>query len=254
VAETHREEAPWVDPDRRDGDDDEPFEGGLAAPLLQGYDVAGWYLPAEETGGDFFDFQEPGAGRLAVALGDVSGHGCGPARLAVACRALFRAILSQTHEPARLISEVNRLLGMDDLDDRFVTAFFGVLRRESHRLEYVSAGQGPILFYSHRGGSITELEIQGFPLGLAPGLAFGPGAEVVFDRGDFLALVTDGFFEWFNEAGECFGIERTKAQIVRDRDKPAAEMIRRLHASVLHFAAGSPQPDDLTAVVIKRLA
>ena len=178
----------------------------------------------------------------------------GPRSVAASCRALLRATLTQTHEPARVITEVNQLLCRDELDDRFVTAFFGILRYETHRLEYVSAGQGPILFYSRGNGTIDELAIQGFPLGLSPGLLFGPSEEVEFARGDFLALVTDGFFEWFNNAGECFGIERTKAQLTRDRDQPAAEIIRRLHASVLDFAGGSPQPDDLTAVMIKRLS
>jgi sigma-B regulation protein RsbU (phosphoserine phosphatase) len=133
-----------------------------------------------------------------------------------------------------------------------VTAFFGILHSETHRLEYQSAGQGPILFYSHSNGTIDELPIPGFPLGIAPGVLFGTSEEVAFARGDILALVTDGFFEWFNNAGECFGIERTKAQLARDRDQPAAEIIRRLHAAVLDFAAGAPQPDDLSAVMIKR--
>jgi phosphoserine phosphatase len=151
-----------------------------------------------------------------------------------------------------VLVQVNQLLCQDWLDDRFVTAFFGILRPETHRLDYVSAGQGPILFLGHAAGEIEELEIQGFPLGLAADIVFGPMVRVAFDQGDLLALVTDGFFEWFNARGECFGIERTKAQIERDRDQPASEIIRRLYSSVLEFAAGSPQPDDLTAVVIKR--
>jgi phosphoserine phosphatase RsbU/P len=239
VAETHRDEAPRVNTGRWDG---------------EGYDVAGWYLPAEGTGGDFFDFEEPVAGCLAVSLGDVSGHGSGPTQVAAACRTMLRATLVQTLEPARVITEVNRLLCQESLDDRFVTAFFGILRRETHRLEYLSAGQGPILFYSQASGTIEELAIQGFPLGLSPGLLFEPSEAVEFAQGDFLALVTDGFFEWFNNAGECYGMERTKAQLACDCDRPAAEMIRRLHASVLDFADGSAQPDDLTAVMIKRVS
>ena len=221
---------------------------------MEGYDVAGWCLPAEETGGDFYDFQDLRGGGLAVALGDVSGHGAGPARLAASCRVLLRATARQNDEPARVITEVNQLLCREELDDRFVTAFFGILHHETHRLGYASAGQGPILFYSRTKDTIDELAIQGFPLGLTPNLAFGPTEEIEFARGDFLALVTDGFFEWFNAAGECFGIERTKAQLTHDRDKPAAEIIRRLHACVLDFAGGTPQPDDLTAVMIKRLS
>jgi phosphoserine phosphatase len=224
------------------------------APTLEGYDIAGWYQPADETGGDFFDFPDRGPGRVGVAIGDVSGHGVGPALVVAACRAFLRATLIQTDEPSRVITQVNQLLCHDQLEDRFVTAFFGMVGRDAHQIEYVSAGQGPILFYSRERGTISELEIQGFPLGLSPDLTFGPPETVKFAPGDFLAVITDGFFEWFNPQGECFGIERMKAQVARDCDRPAAEIIRQLHATVLDFAAGSPQPDDLTAVVIKRLA
>jgi sigma-B regulation protein RsbU (phosphoserine phosphatase) len=170
-----------------------------------------------------------------------------------AFRAFLRATLIQTDEPSRVITQVNQLLCHDHLEDRFVTAFFGILRRGEHQLDYVSAGQGPVLYYSHARGELEELEIQGFPLGLSPDLSFGPPATVSFGPGDFLALITDGFFEWFNPHGECFGIDRMKAQVVRDRDRSAADIIRHLHAKVLEFAEGSPQPDDLTAVIIKRL-
>ena len=239
MAETHRDEAPRVKIERWDAG---------------GYDVAGWCLPAEETGGDFFDFEEPRrrqAGHRPRRCQRTrrrarAGRGYVPR--------VLRATVAHTQEPARVITEVNRRLCREELDDRFVTAFFGILCCETHRLEYLSAGQGPILFYSRSRSTIDELAIQGFPLGLSPSLLFDPSKEVEFACGDFLALVTDGFFEWFNKAGECFGIERTKAQLTRDRDRPAAEIIRRLHASVLDFAGGSPQPDDLTAVVIKRVS
>jgi phosphoserine phosphatase len=270
VAETDRDDAPRVDPPgrhRKDlADQGERFERDLeiarqiqeallprVCPAVVGYDIAGWYLPAEETGGDFFDFQEPGPDGLAVAVGDVSGHGFGPALVAASCRAYLRAILTHTNEPAQVVTQVNQLLCKDQLDDRFVTAFVGVLRRAGHRLDYVSAGQGPILFFSRAIARVDELVIQGYPLGLAPALSFGPPVGVEFAAGDFLALVTDGFFEWFNSEGECFGIERTKIELARNSDQSASEIIRRLHASVLAFVGQSPQPDDLTAVVIKRV-
>jgi phosphoserine phosphatase len=239
-----------------DGPGDGPWPDAVMprdAPPIDGYDVAGWYHPTEETGGDFFDFEDRGGGRLAIALGDVSGHGYGPGLIATACLTLLRAALLEGDDPARTVARLNRDLGPDRIEDRFVTAFYGVLDRREHRLRYVSAGQGPILFFSRARGTITELGIQGFPLGLSPHDSYGPPQDVALAPGDYLAVFTDGFFEWFNPQGECFGVERMKAQIDRDRDRPAAEMIERLYAAVLEFAAGSPQPDDLTAVVIKRV-
>jgi phosphoserine phosphatase len=256
VAEPHRDQREPREPPEHDRDAACQIQQAFRpreSPALEGYDIAGWYHPADETGGDFFDFQELASGVLGIALGDVSGHGFGPALVAASCGALLRATLTETHDPAEVLTRLNQLLAQVELEDRFVTAFFGVLEREMFRMKYVSAGQGPILFYSRATGQIDELPIQGFPLGLGTDSWFGPAVTIVLAPGDFLAVVTDGFFEWYNTQGECFGIDRTKDHLVRDRDEPAAEVIRRLHASVLDFVGGTPQPDDLTAVVIKRL-
>jgi sigma-B regulation protein RsbU (phosphoserine phosphatase) len=262
VTETDPGDAAGVDPERRGADlrgvpesldSSPPSRAPSSAPRLDGYDIAGWSLPEGAAGGDFFEFHDLEGDRLAVMAGDVTGHGPAAARIAEQCRALLHAVLLQTVEPAQVITQLNQLLCARDLDERIVTGFFGVLQAAENRIEYVSAGQGPLLFSSYAKGTIDELEIQGFPLGLSPTLTFGPPGGVVLAPGDFLALITDGFFEWFNGRGECYGVERMKAQILRDRDQPAAAIIARLHASVLEFADGSPQPDDLTAVLIKRL-
>jgi phosphoserine phosphatase RsbU/P len=222
-------------------------------PSVAGFDVAGWNQPADETGGDFFDFHDRPDGNLAVTVADVSGHGVGPALVAAECRAFLRATLLQSDEPDVVIPQVNHLLCESLPENRFVTAFFGLLRREEHRLDYISAGHGPILFYSRAAGTFRELPIQGFPLGLSRGRPFGEPHAVAFAAGDFLAIVTDGFFEWLDPRGECYGIDRLQDQLRRDTDRPAAEIIRSLHQGVLAFSCGTHQLDDLAAVVIKRV-
>jgi phosphoserine phosphatase len=221
--------------------------------LVAGFDVAGWNQPADETGGDFFDFHPRPNGDLAVTVADVSGHGVGPALVAAECRAFFRALLLQTDAPEIVIPQVNHLLCESLPEDRFVTSFFGLLQSEEHRLVYLSAGHGPIVFYSYALGTFRELPIQGFPLGLSADRPFGPPNSLVFAPGDIVAVVTDGFFEWLDPQGECFGIDRLREQLRRNADRPAAEIVQALHQSVLDFASGTPQLDDLAAVVIKRV-
>jgi phosphoserine phosphatase len=221
-------------------------------PSIAGFDVAGWNQPAEATGGDFFDFHPRPNGDLAVTVADVSGHGVGPALVAAECRAFFRALLLQTDAPEIVIPQVNDLLCESLPEDRFVTSFFGLLQSEGHRLVYLSAGHGPILLYSHSLGTVHELPIQAFPLGLCADRPFGPPNCVAFAPGDLVAVVTDGFFEWLDPEGECFGIDRLQEQLRRHADRSAAEIVQALHQSVLAFASGTPQLDDLAAVVIKR--
>lgn len=182
MAERRRDDTARVDPEPSAGV--APGESGVdvalqilpvlpawSSPRIDGYDIAGWHQPADETGGDFVDFQNFGGGRLSITIGDVSGHGIGPSLIVDECRALLYATLLETTEPARVLARVNRLLcGLARLDDRFVTVFFGMLDASAPdpALTYVSAGQGPILLFQQGCLLPQEQLIQGFPLGLGP--------------------------------------------------------------------------------------
>lgn len=221
-------------------------------PQIPGFDIAGWNKPADETGGDCYDFLALDGGRLAIVVADATGHGIGPALMIAECRALFRAIIGLSQDLAAVSARVNDLLCEDLLEDRFVTAFFSVLSAEDHSLSYLSAGHGPLLKYVHATDEIAELRANAVPLGIMPGLPFESPDRFDMQPGDMMILVTDGFFEWANPAEEQFGIGRLCDLIRRHRDLPSAEIIHRMHEAVVNFTAGTPQGDDLTAVIIKR--
>jgi sigma-B regulation protein RsbU (phosphoserine phosphatase) len=223
------------------------------APRVVGYDVAGWNRPADETGGDFFDFQLLNNGALAVTLADVTGHGVGPALIAAECRALLRASLSLTQHLERVLALVNDLLSADLPDDRFVTALVGVLEPAEHRFWYVSAGHGPLLHYRAATRQVVDLPISGLPLGIIPGQEYDLSAPTELGPGDVLAFVTDGILEWPSPSGEQFGVKRMECLLREHHGAPAAELIERTHRAVGSFSRGTPQQDDLTAVIIKRL-
>jgi sigma-B regulation protein RsbU (phosphoserine phosphatase) len=223
-----------------------------SAPVVPGFDLAGWNLPADQTGGDFFDFQElPGVG-LALTLADVSGHGIGPALLAAECRALLRASLTWSPSLERVVPRVNELLAGDVRGGQFVTAFVGLLQPAEGRCAYLSAGQGPILFYRAADGAILDLPSVGLPLGILPGAVYPLPEPILLAPGDILWLCTDGFIEWPDAAGRRSGSEFLRTLLHRLHHLPAAELIQSAYRAVLDFAAGAPQQDDLTAVVLKR--
>lgn len=224
-----------------------------ALPLIAGFDIAGWNRQAEATGGDFFEFHQVSGERLAIVVADVCGRGAAAATVADECRAALHATYELTGEPAQVAERVNRQFFTGRTPDRFVTAFIGLLDRSEFQLSYLSAGHGPNWFYSSAQGCLRELETHGYPLALVADETFKPPSVVRFEPGDFVAIMTDGFFEWIDGNGDCFGIERVCAQILRDRDRTAAEIIAGLYQTLLSFAGGVPQADDLTAVVIKRL-
>jgi len=134
-----------------------------------------------------------------------------------------------------------------------VTCFFGVLDAPAGRVAYASAGQGPIVFYDRAADRFDQHAATAMPLGVIEGMDFDELVDRDLPSGDMLIVITDGFFEASDPAGEPFGMERICEMIRRDRDRPAAEIIARLWAAVEAFTAGAPQADDLTAVIVKRL-
>jgi phosphoserine phosphatase len=223
------------------------------SPRIPNYDIAGWNKPTDETGGDFYDFQVLNSGALALTIADVTGHGIGPALIAAECRALLRACLSLTQNLERVLALVNDLLNQDLPDDRFVTAFVGLLEPAEHRFSYISAGQGPVFHFTRSTGEVREMPTSGLPLGVLPGRSYELSRAFVFVPGDLLLFATDGFVEWPDPERNRFGNERVYALLKRHHSLPAAELIQVMHRSACEFARGTPQRDDLTAVVIKRI-
>jgi serine phosphatase RsbU (regulator of sigma subunit) len=223
-----------------------------AAPAIAGYEVAGWNRPADETGGDFFDFLPLDDGRLAVAIADATGHGIGPALVSVEARALLRAVAGGSAGLEASVNAVHRLLCLDLPENRFVTAFCGVLDSSSAALDYLSAGQGPILLYEAATASVRDLPVQGLPLAFFPEATYEGVVQVRLAPGDALVLLTDGFYEWADAHGDAFGEERVRDLIRQLHDRPAAEIIAAIYRAVVDFAGGTRQADDLTAVIVRR--
>jgi sigma-B regulation protein RsbU (phosphoserine phosphatase) len=222
-------------------------------PDVPGFEIAGWNQAADQTGGDYFDWLALPDGRLIVTLADVTGHGIGPALIVAVCRAYMRASTSMGDTAlSHALSRVNDLLHEDIPDERFVTAVVGVLDPKTSSMSLVSAGQAPILFYEAAADTVHNWDADDLPLGVMPGLAFDDHRTIDFKPGDTLVLTTDGFFEWPNPAGEMFGTARLVDFVAKHQDLPPQQFIDALHRAVLDHADGVPQPDDLTAVVIRR--
>ena len=220
---------------------------------VEGFDIAGWNKPADRTGGDCYDFLSLPDGSLAVVIADATGHGIGPALMIAECRALFRATSSLSRNLTEITDRVNLLLCDDLPDDRFVTAFFGLLEPGTRRLSFLSAGHGPLIKYTRANDELLELPAHGVPLGIMPDVAWSGPDVFEMASGDMMILVTDGFFEWADTRREQFGMARLLDLIRRHRKLPSCEIIRRLHEAVVAFVGDRPQDDDLTAVIIKRL-
>ncbi|MBN1491480.1 MAG: SpoIIE family protein phosphatase, partial [Phycisphaerae bacterium] len=224
-----------------------------AGPQVPGYDIAGWNKPADETGGDCFDFWTMPDGGLAFLVADATGHGIGPALLVAACRSILRGVARLSDDLSVLTGHLNDLLCEDMPVGRFVTACFGILDPDGNTLACVGAGHGPQLHLRAASGTVEELPPTGPLFGVMPGAEFEEPAPVAIASGDLFVVLTDGFHEWLGADKTQYGMERVIETLSAHRDRPAAELIQHLYADVLRFAQGTPQQDDLTIVLIKRL-
>lgn len=221
-------------------------------PQIEGFDIAAWNQPADQTGGDYYDWLPLSDGKALVALGDVTGHGIGSALLAAVCRAYARANFTAENGLLIAMDRINAALAGDLSQGRFVTFVVAVCTPTSSRVELLSAGHGPLFFYFLKEDRFDESGAQGLPLGVMSSLASDPPLTLELNPGDIVVLATDGFFEWANAQGDQFGTKRLEEMIRASREKPAREIISDLYRAVAEFSGGTKQQDDLTAVVIKR--
>lgn len=219
-------------------------------PTVAGFTIAGWSEPAEQTGGDFYDWVEMPDGKLVVSIADATGHGLGPAMMASLCRAYMRATIEASERLGEFVTRLNRLVVADTQGKNFVTFFVGVLDPATRRMVVLSAGHGPVLVYRARTQAIEEAETHTLPLGIVEDLDLIPGTVITFEPGDVMLLVSDGFFEWGNAEREQFGIPRLRETFAASALMKPAEIIDRLRAALAAHVGGTPQPDDMTAMVI----
>ena len=221
-------------------------------PKIRGFEVAGWSQPADDTGGDFYDWKKLSDGHWVIVLADVTGHGIGPAILASVCRAYSRAIFNVRDTLGKVLKNINTSFAEDLTPERFATFVAAVIQEGSDQLELLSAGHAPIVVYSSKSKSLSILDAQALPLGILPELWEAVPVKVTMNPGDIVALITDGFLEWENNSGEQFGTDRLAAILRQFGDREPELIIAELYDSVLNFASGTTQQDDLTAVLIKR--
>jgi phosphoserine phosphatase RsbU/P len=219
------------------------------SPRRGEFEIAGYTVPAEIVGGDFFDFI-PVTDRIqGIAIADASGHGL-PAALQV--RDVYTGLrmgVARDFKIVRTVERLNRIIHQSRMTTKFVSLFYGELEEEGNFI-YVNAGHPPPLHFHPKG--VTTLK--------QTGLVLGPSATATYSRGflslepgDALLLFTDGMLEATDSQGREFGVERLERAFAAIREKPSDEIVRTLIDKVGEHTRG-PAEDDRTVVVVKRVS
>jgi len=220
-------------------------------PAVPGYDVYGTFRPADLTGGDTFDLAMIDQG-LLVVLGDATGHGIAPALSVTQMQAMLRMAFRMGADLETAFVQVNNQLATYLADDRFVTAFIGLLDPAAHRMRFHSGGQAPILFFEAASGAFRRHKPTSFPLAAMPLGALKPAVSVDMAPGDLMVLLSDGIYEYRNARDEEFGEPRVEALVREHHAKGAAELASIILVAVQAFAGNAMQEDDMTVVLVKR--
>jgi phosphoserine phosphatase RsbU/P len=218
---------------------------------VPGLDLAAGYCSARELGGDFYDFLPYGEGKLALALGDVSGKGTAAALYgSLATGTLRELVVDHPSQPAEMLAMLNRRMLAARLDARFIAMLFAVYDAPNRRLTLANAGSPyPLLV---RNGFVKEIHIEGVPLGLLPETEYDE-TFVDLEPGDIVLFASDGILESENAAEEQFGAQRLNDVLAAVApDRTAAEISESiLEATDRYSGPGISAHDDRTLIVLR---
>jgi serine phosphatase RsbU (regulator of sigma subunit)/anti-sigma regulatory factor (Ser/Thr protein kinase) len=219
-------------------------------PDLPGWQVAAYYRPAREVGGDFYDVIPLPDGRVGFVVGDVTDKGVPAALVMSATRSVLRASAQRLIEPGEVLEHVNEHLCPDMPEKMFVTCLYGVLDPESGHLRFANAGHD--LPYVKTAGGVVELRARGMPLGLMPGMHYEE-KEATLEPGESVLLHSDGVVEAHDPDRDMYGFPRLKEAV--GKFPAGQELIDSVLAELDAFTGpGAEQEDDITMVTLERSA
>ena len=216
-------------------------------PTLVGWEIAPFYRPAREVGGDFYDFHLLSEGRLGLVVGDATGKGVPAALVMSTTLGMLRLAAQNYSSPGEILQRVNEALFPYIPPNMFVTCFYAILEPENSSLRYANAGHDlPYLWY---GGGCEELRARGMPLGLMPGMGYEEGeASLREDHG--VLFYSDGLVEAHGPKGEMFGFPRLRALVAKHAEEGSLVdfLMDELHSFV---GEGWEQEDDITLLTLE---
>lgn len=219
-------------------------------PHIEGYRLCDYYRPADAVGGDYFGYTLLPGGQLAIAVGDVAGHGIPAALLMARLCSEARYCLVTSPTPSDAVGALNRQLSRTELTF-FITFAVCVLDPTRHELTVVNAGHMPPLHIQSDSGNVRTLgdEAARQPLGIDDQIEYGQ-MTYPLAPGDVVIMYTDGVTEARNRQGEMYGLKRLADVISDCRDAAAA--VEKLLADLRQFTGEQTQEDDICIVALSR--
>lgn len=226
-------------------------------PRIPGFDIAGMCKPAEEVGGDYYDFIPLGMNKLALIIGDVSGKGTSASFYMTLTKGFVQSYMRENLSPKEVLIKVNELM-YKTIDRRyFVTMFIAVLDWELKKIVCARAGHNPAIHYSGKNGEGNAVKTEGIALGLRETGTFSQAIreyQLQLDDNDWFILYTDGFVEALDADENEFGEEGLIRTVKENYRESAEGMVGILFDKVRDFSRSGTQGDDMTMIGVKAVS
>ncbi len=220
--------------------------------ISEHFEITGYCLPADQVGGDYFDYFYRNESCLDMVIADVSGHSIGPALFMVEARSALRSQVNRLSPPSETVAALNSFL-FEDLNnsDYFITLFYLQYDISTQQLSFANAGHPPPLLLSPFQSECRQLDADGMILGVRKNVVFEE-KTLTLCKGDLLLLYTDGLTEAENPAGDFFGIERVSELFIRYAHYSPEKIIEALLTHLKQFCQSETFNDDITLMIFKR--
>jgi serine phosphatase RsbU (regulator of sigma subunit)/uncharacterized membrane protein affecting hemolysin expression len=223
---------------------------------LAGFDISAIMMPAEEVGGDFYEFRPITGGGAWIGVGDVTGHGVTSGLIMMMAQSMFTVLCEQQTNgatPAKFLTLLNRAMFYNlkaRLDqDKFMTMVVARIHNDG-RLVFAGA-HTDLLVFRAKDGSVERIATEGLWLGIEESIESSTiDRTVALERGDVALFHTDGVTEARDAKGECYDVERLTKQLVSLHRRPATEIVTEIAQAAWRWA-GTPA-DDVSLMAVKR--
>ena len=216
------------------------------------FHVTGYCLPADQVGGDYYDYFFRDQDNLDIIIADVSGHSIGPALFMAETRSALRTQANWPGTPAQTLQMLNDFMFADlNNADYFITMFYLQYNILSEQLRFSCAGHPSAIYWDSSARHCKLLDTDGLILGVKKEVEFQE-KTLPFKAGDIVMLYTDGFIEAENAAGEFYGMERLKKLFSQLSDREPEDIIENILEALKQFCQSDSFNDDMTLVIFKR--
>lgn len=219
---------------------------GIQVP---GLSISHCFQPADNVGGDYFDFIPLSNGSWMLVVADIAGHGIPAAMAATILKSLLLCASQSGQTPCEILKRVDRQFTALLPCGRFATLLLAIWQPETRRLSYVNAGHPPGLIWNPTNG-FREMAACTMPVGII-GDASIQSRETELLADDQIIWFTDGLIEAFSPQGKMFGIERLQATIAGAEGQQGKQLLEAILAELNSFVASEEYKDDLTLLVIR---